>query len=722
MPVSLEQFVKYLQESGVLAGEILKEFLPPKSEPKDAEELARELVREKKLTKFQAEELWRGKGKSLVLGNYVLLDKIGAGGMGQVFKAEHRRMHRMVAIKLLPTAMTKDKAAIARFEREVTAAAKLRHTNIIAADDADQANGVHFLVMELVDGSDLSALVKKNGPFPVAQAVNYILQAAKGLEYAHAEGVVHRDIKPANLLLDKKGTVKILDMGLARIHGDVGQAELTASGAVMGTVDFMAPEQAMSTKTADAKADIYSLGCSLYYLLTGKATYDGETLMAKLIAHREQPIPDLRAICPQVPDQVEAIFKKMVAKKIEDRYPTMTAVIADLERCAGGQAVNPPSFTASDTGLTNFLKEVDVLQATVTVSRQVSSPDVGNKRTNHYKKPLLIGGGLLAVVILLASLVVKLNSKDGTLIVKVNEPHAEIQVRNSKEFEMESGGRKSATAKLAPVEDQPAVVEAVAEDKPWDSPKFKKWMKTVEAMPAEKQLEAVSQKLIELNPGFDGKMGGEASGRYTPKIENGIVTELQVFTKEVADISPVRALSGLKYLMCSGNDGGILTDLSPLQGMQLTRFFLGYNGKLTDISFLKDMPLANLDLAVTGVTDLTPLKGMALTFLRIEGTAVVDLSPLKGMNLKGLSLWDCRQISDLSPLKDMKLEELEYGHSKVSDMSVLAGMPLKRLYCDFQPERDTEILRSIKTLETINGLPVAEFWKKVEEQQKEKKQ
>src|SRR5579864_2618315 len=169
MAIPLEQFVKHLEDSGILASDTLGDFLPPKASPRDAEDLARELVRHKKLTKFQAEELYRGKGKSLTLGNYVLLAKIGAGGMGQVFKAEHRRMHRMVAIKLLPAAMTRDKAAIARFEREVTAAAKLRHTNIIAADDADQANGVHFLVMELVDGSDLSALVKKNGPFPVAQ-------------------------------------------------------------------------------------------------------------------------------------------------------------------------------------------------------------------------------------------------------------------------------------------------------------------------------------------------------------------------------------------------------------------------------------------------------------------------------------------------------------------------------------------------------------------------
>src|SRR5262249_51945683 len=160
--------------------------------------------------------------------------------------------------------------------------------NIVTAFDADNANGVHLLVMQYVEGSDLSALVKRNGPLPVAHAVNCILQAAKGLEFAHKKGIVHRDIKPANLLLDKEGTVKILDMGLARLSadGDPGpQAELTNTGAVMGTVDYMAPEQALDTKTADARADIYSLGCTLFYLLTGRATFQGDSLMKKLLAH-----------------------------------------------------------------------------------------------------------------------------------------------------------------------------------------------------------------------------------------------------------------------------------------------------------------------------------------------------------------------------------------------------------------------------------------------------
>ena len=347
MPIPLDEFVKQLEESGVLATaslDRLKGVLP--------EELAQELVRQQLLTEFQAEEACKGNARSLVLGNYVLLEKIGQGGMGQVFKARHRRMDRIVAVKLLSQSLTKDAASIARFEREVKAAARISHPNIVAAYDADCADGVHFLVMELVDGSDLSASIKSSGPFSVEKAFDCIIQAARGLEAAHAGGIVHRDIKPANLLLDKKGTVKILDMGVARLNGETegfSPANLTSTGEIVGTVDFMAPEQALNTRKADARADIYALGCTLYYLLTGKTMYGGETVMEKFMAHREEPIPLLCAARNDVSEHADAVFKKMVTKTVADRYQTMTEVIAALEGIGPPPSKKPrthPSFDA----------------------------------------------------------------------------------------------------------------------------------------------------------------------------------------------------------------------------------------------------------------------------------------------------------------------------------------------------------------------------------------
>jgi serine/threonine protein kinase len=391
MPLSLEQFVRGLTSSGLISPDELAAFchaLPAK--PRDAQQLAVELVRQGKLTKFQASEAYNGRAANLVLGDYVILDKIGAGGMGQVFKAQHRRMKRLVAIKLLPPATMKDPQAVKRFQREVEAAAKLTHPNIVTALDAREQRGVYYLVMELVEGSDLSSLVKQHGVLPVDQALGYILQAARGLEHAHAEGIVHRDIKPANLLLDRKGTVKILDMGLARFENRVAADDgLTGTGNIMGTVDFMSPEQAEDTRHADARADIYSLGCSLYYLLTAEKLYEADTVMKKLLAHRDAPIPSLCKARPDVPASVDAIFRHMVAKHPADRYQTMSEVIAALEACRIGKsgpaeiALAPPELAEGDPGLASFLRNIGtattqkraaITVADETLSRQADAP------------------------------------------------------------------------------------------------------------------------------------------------------------------------------------------------------------------------------------------------------------------------------------------------------------------------------------------------------------
>ncbi|MDA1160506.1 MAG: serine/threonine-protein kinase, partial [Planctomycetota bacterium] len=216
MAASIDDVIRRIETSGILNDADLSVVRNDAAAAEgDAEKFVRLMVKNERLTAYQAQAIWKNKGHKLAFGNYIIEAELGRGGMGVVLKARHKRMKRHVAIKVLPAKMTSNVDAIARFQREVEAAAQLTHTNIVGAHDADEIDGQHFLVMEFVDGRDLSSIVKSSGPMPSDQALACVLQAARGLGFAHQQGVIHRDIKPANLLLDTKGTVKILDMGLA---------------------------------------------------------------------------------------------------------------------------------------------------------------------------------------------------------------------------------------------------------------------------------------------------------------------------------------------------------------------------------------------------------------------------------------------------------------------------------------------------------------------------
>jgi formylglycine-generating enzyme required for sulfatase activity/serine/threonine protein kinase len=340
---SVANFVKVMQESQLLDAAHLEELTGDlQARFPDPKALARELVRRGWLTAYQVNQLWKGRGKELVLGPYLLLDNLGEGGMGQVFKARHRLMDRVVALKVIREERLADPDAVRRFHREIRAAAQLAHPNIVIAHDAAEVGKVHLLVMEFIEGTDLAKLIAERGPLPVAEACDYVRQAALGLQHAHERGLVHRDIKPSNLLLTKRagdsgsklGLVKILDMGLARLDRSPGQAAsagaLTQEGAVMGTPDYLAPEQALDSHAVDIRADIYSLGCTLYYLLTGQALFAGGTLVQKLMWHQQSEPPAVTELRPDVPAGLAALLKKMLAKRPEDRYQTPAEVAAAL--------------------------------------------------------------------------------------------------------------------------------------------------------------------------------------------------------------------------------------------------------------------------------------------------------------------------------------------------------------------------------------------------------
>ena len=358
--LSCGQFIRNLNDSGLFAQEAIDAVLhtQPDLQKLDGEDLARRFIAAGILTQFQAEAVQERRFEELVIGNYEVLDRLGAGGMGTVFKARHRRMKRVVAVKVLSSEVSRDERFIKRFQREVEAVARLNHPNIVMAYDADEAAIGHFLAMEFVNGQDLGSIVFDNGAMPVPEAVDCILQAARALDYAHREGIIHRDIKPANLLRDVHGVVKVADLGLARINERIDRpgekvSSLTQAGAVMGTPDFMSPEQAMGATDIDHRTDIYSLGCTLYYLLTCRTLYEGPTMMAVLVKHREAAIPSIRDVRTNAPAALDEIYRRMVAKIPAARYASMADVIHALENIKCTPAP-PPTEAAAPMATMEF--------------------------------------------------------------------------------------------------------------------------------------------------------------------------------------------------------------------------------------------------------------------------------------------------------------------------------------------------------------------------------
>ena len=348
-PSTTDELLALVVKSGLLPSGRLEEFLARRkadhSLPDEAMKLAQLLVRDGLLTKYQAEQLLGGRWRNFIIGGkYKLLERLGKGGMALVFLCEHQVMKRLVALKILPTAHGDDKELLGRFHREARALSQLRHPNIVGAYDADHADKVHFLVMEYVDGGDLDHLVARGGPLAWERAANYIRQAAHGLQHAHECGLVHRDIKPGNLLVDRSGTVKLLDLGLARIFHESTDDLTTGRDAktLLGTVDYLAPEQALDSHDVDIRADIYALGATFYFLLTGRGLFEDGTVAQKLSWHLHRPPTPISAVRPDVPEGLIEVIETMLAKRPVDRYQTPDEVVEALEPWTR-TPIDPPS-------------------------------------------------------------------------------------------------------------------------------------------------------------------------------------------------------------------------------------------------------------------------------------------------------------------------------------------------------------------------------------------
>jgi eukaryotic-like serine/threonine-protein kinase len=335
--LSVDAFLDLVRRSGLVEKENLNNLLKDlKRQSADdslpeVETVARHLVEAGLLTRWQSELLLDGRYKGFFLKKYKLLDLLGTGGMSKVYLAEHVLMRRRRAIKVLPNNRVKDTSYLARFYREARAAAALDHRNIVRAYDVDNEGDTHYMVMEFIEGRDLQQIVKQDGPLDYLTAADFIRQAAEGLAHAHEAGLIHRDVKPANLIVDLRNVVKVMDLGLARFTEE-DKASLTVAydENVLGTADYLAPEQALDSHGVDARADVYGLGCSLYFLLTGHPPFPDGSLPQRLMMHQKQPPPSILIDRPDAPAELVAICMKMVAKKPDQRYGSMREVAQAL--------------------------------------------------------------------------------------------------------------------------------------------------------------------------------------------------------------------------------------------------------------------------------------------------------------------------------------------------------------------------------------------------------
>lgn len=354
--LSVDNFLDLVKRSELVAPDLYERALTQLREKNDgqltddADIVAEHFIAADLLTRWHCDMLFNKKYKGFTLKNYKLLRPLGSGGMSTVYLAEHTLMNRRRAIKVLPKSRNNDSSYLARFRLEAQATASLDHPNIVRAYDIDNESDNHFLVMEYVQGKDLQSIVKDGGPLDYDLAAEYIAQAAEGLQHAHESGLIHRDIKPANLLVDQSNVVKILDLGLALFSSDDDKASLTIAHNenVLGTADYLSPEQALNSHKVDLRADIYSLGCTLYYLLTGHPPFPEGTLAQRIAKHQSQMPTSIKADRPDVPDSMVTICTKMMQKKPQNRFQSAREV---ADAMYGFLAERSSGARAADSGL-----------------------------------------------------------------------------------------------------------------------------------------------------------------------------------------------------------------------------------------------------------------------------------------------------------------------------------------------------------------------------------
>ncbi|MBI3862080.1 MAG: protein kinase [Planctomycetia bacterium] len=685
---TVQEFLQLLEKSTLLsADQIAQVWKWPEDQPKA---FAARLVQENLLTAWQKDQLLAGKGSrsQFFLGKYKKLELIGLGGMGAVYRAVQPGIGRTVALKVMHKQVLQQPKAIERFLREIRSAAAVDDPNIVRAYDANCENDTYYLVMEYAAGKNLKSWIKEQKSLPIGWSCECIRQAALGLQHAHELGMLHRDIKPSNLLVtqgdDGLPVVKILDLGLARFASEAPQdGELTKSGQVLGTPDYMAPEQARDSKSADIRADIFSLGCTLFELLTGKLPFGGSTIMEKLMARATEDARPLRSLRSDIPLELEAIVARMLSRDPNQRYSTPADVAQALAPYSVGTAGKLPPRPAAKGPATDPLPTLDAhtdstfkaLHAEITsIAAQKHAANRSSGPESAQPRWLKTAAALVAAVLVLvvvATLVGKKKSPTGGNGDSLQSSAKDSTEGNSHDASDDSDASSESTARQA-------------------ARRVFKLGGTVEV--------AVGQRRGTPRSG---------SARWAG-LDRQMARSVGELPKGNFEIAAVRGLGGISLDARDLRDLARLGDLESLS-LAENRFSDPDLAELSKLKSLERLDLADTpisDAGVAHVVNIPALKALDLSRTRISGRALESLASLRSLtelSLAGNRIrdGDLRELKKLPQLAVLNLAATDVQGPGLQNLRSLQN--LKSLNLNGIPMRDRAI-RHLSGLESLEIL------------------
>ena len=572
-------------------------------------------------------------GPGVTLGGFSIEKKLGEGAMGQVFLATQLSMDRQVALKILPPQFTIQEETVERFQQEVRMAAKVEHPNLVTAYEAGEDNGVYYMAIRYVDGMTVHEKILNNGMMDEKESLTIIRKVGDALRVAwNKQQLLHRDIKPDNIMLEKDGEPRLTDLGLAKSLND--NARLTVTAVAMGTPNYMSPEQIESASETDCRADIYSLGATLYHMVTGQPPFAGSTLTETLRKQLMEQLPDPRELNPNLSGGCIDIIELMLAKDKEDRYQKYEDLISDIDRVLQQQL---PTKNKLPTGKSVMLRSEDVKQVTQRTAaaertaKQSPQPLINPNRESAKESAVPM---VIFLVVLLAAGVAALILLKGSN----TEPESTAQ----------------------PVE---IMASDVAPDNPAGHSETQAQLGEASTPPTDSTYTELFAQLKKDNP-----------GNVAPQISKGPdgALTLVLSGSDVVNIAALRNLPSEIRVVDIGNTK--VWDLEPLEGLSLDQLTADYCKNLSNIGPLKKVTgLKKLVISSTSVMDLSPLKGMPLHTLNINKCPIDDLSPLRGMPLKQLYIAGYAQL-DLTPIAQQSLVSVGLDNSPMLDVSPLAGL------------------------------------------------